>query len=134
MTNLYSSLFNLSENQDDIALEIINDLHGHIDFDNISKYYDIHAFNKLIPQDSNKLNIMHINSRSLPKNIDNITAFLNSLAAAPDILAVTETWLNNNNKHLFHISGYNSYHLVRNTRTHGGITLFTSCNIQCEQF
>ena len=137
MTNLYTTLFNLDDNsnhnQEDIALEIINDIHGHTDMNNISKYYDIHAYNKLIPRNSNKLNILHINSRSLPKNIDNITAFLNSLSVSPDILAVTETWLNDTNKHLYQLSGYNSYHLVRTTRAQGGVSIFISHNIQCEQ-
>ena len=137
MTNLYKTLFDLNDksnhNQEDIALEIINDIHGHTDIDNISQYYDIHAYNKLIPVNSNKLNILHINSRSLPKNIDNITAFLNALSVSPDILAITETWLNDTNKHLYQITGYNSYHLVRTTRGQGGVSIYISNNIQCEQ-
>ena len=137
MTELYTSLFNLHDNfnhnQEDIALDIINDLHGHTDINSISRYYDIHAYNNFIPHNVNQLNILHINSRSLPKNFDNINAFLNSLSVAPDILAITETWLNDSNKHLFQLPGYNSFHLVRTTRAHGGVTIFTSVNLQCEQ-
>ena len=137
MTNLYTSLFNLQDNfnhnQDDITLDIVNDIHGHADFNIISKYYDIPAYNNLMSHNPNKLNIIHLNSRSLPRNIEHITAFLNSLTVAPDILTITETWLNKFNKHFFQLPGYNSFHLIRPTRAHGGVTIYISENIHCEQ-
>ena len=120
MPELYNTLFNLTNNSNDdpkdIAMEIINQLHGHSDLDCISDYYDINDYNKLLNQNINNLNILHINSRSLPKNFDNITAFLNTLITPPDILAVTETWLTDINKEYFQLTGYHSYHLVRNRR------------------
>ena len=76
---------------------------------------------------------MHLNSRSLPKNIDNIKAFLNSLIAPPDVLAITETWLSETNKELFQLSGYQSYHLVRTIRPQGGVSVYISNNIQSTQ-
>ena len=74
-----------------------------------------------------------MNSRSLPKNIDKITAFLNCLSASPDILAFTETWLTDNNKHLYQLPSYHSYHLTRNTRTQGGVSVFISNKLNIEQ-
>ena len=138
MSNLYDTLFNhrdhpLTEDTDDIALEIINNLHGHTDFSNVSNYFDIDKYNKLAFHDTNKINILHINSRSLPKNIDNIIAFLTTLSTTPDILAVTETWLSNNNKQLHQLPGYHSYHLVRTNRAHGGVTIYISNNLQSQQ-
>ena len=137
MTHLYDTLFHRnihSHTEDtDIALEIINSMHGHTDFDNISNYFDIDAYNKLDTQNTKKLNILHINARSLPKNFDNIVAFLNTLNSAPDVLAITETWLNKNNKHLYQLIGYHSFHLVRSNRVHGGVTVFISNKLLSEQ-
>ena len=48
MNNLYYTLFNhiahpLTDDTNDISLEIINNLHGHTDFNNVSNYYDLDA-------------------------------------------------------------------------------------------
>ena len=136
MTHLYSTLFSdcghLHNDSDDISMEIVNQLHGHSDLDSISNYYDINTYNKLFDPNT-KLNILHINSRSLPRNIDNIVAFLNSLITPPDILVVTETWLSDRNKDFFQLPGYHSYHLVRNVRAHGGVSIFISNKIESSQ-
>ena len=84
-------------------MEIINQLHGHMDFESVSKYYDILSYNKLIGfLQSEKLNIIHLNSRSLQKNSDNIQALLKSLHIQPDIWlslipgsqTIINTWMN----------------------------------------
>lgn len=103
MAHLYNTLFNYDDqldNMNDITMDIINQLHGHTHLNVISKYFDISAYNDFTFQ-KNSLNIMHINSRSLPKNFDNITTFLNALSNFPDIIGLTEPWLINTNKHLF---------------------------------
>ena len=137
MTHLYHTLFNDAEqnhSNTDISMEIINQTHGHLDFNSISKYYDINSYNTLIKSlNMTNLNIMHINSRSLSKNSDNISSFLKSLQTPPDILTITETWLNINNKHLYDFPGYHSYHLIRNTRPQGGVSIFVSNTLQSEQ-
>ena len=76
---------------------------------------------------------MHINSRSLPRNFDHITAFLNTLSTPPDILSITETWLSENNKEHFQLPGYHSFHLVRNIRTQGGVSVFVANSIKSLQ-
>ena len=139
MSNLYNSLFadndpsNNYTDTSDITMEVINQIHGHLDFDILSNYYDLTSYNKLFPVNDNKLNIVHMNSRSLPKNFDKITAFLSCLSTPPDILAFTETWLTDNNKHLYQLPGYHSYHLIRNTRTQGGVSVFISNKLNTEQ-
>lgn len=136
MTHLYETLFNIEEhltNDDDIKLEIINQMHGHTDLNSISTYYDLISYNNLTRGDVNNINIFHMNSRSLTKNFDKITAFLNSLTTPPDIIAITETWLTNTNKHLYQLPGYLSSHLTRNIRPHGGVSVFISNELQSEQ-
>ena len=136
MPHLYNTLFNVLDDPhsdaDDITMEIINQLHNHTDLNSISKYYDVTTYNTLFDPRKH-LNILHLNSRSLPKNIDNIKAFLNSLIAPPDVLAITETWLSETNKELFQLSGYQSYHLVRTIRPQGGVSVYISNNIQSTQ-
>ena len=73
----------------DISMDIINQLHGHIDLELISKYYDLHSYNELLHKTNpQNLNIIHVNSRSLPKNSDNIQSLLNSMQINADILAI----------------------------------------------
>ena len=137
MPNLYETLFqdhSHNASSEDVSMDIINQLFGHIDFDRVSKYFDIFSYNNLLKsQHLESLNIIHLNSRSLPKNYDNIVSLFNSLHSPPDIIAVTETWLTDTNKNLFEFSGYHSYHLVRNTRQHGGVSIFTSKTLHSQQ-
>ena len=138
MLNIYQTLFNDLRNDhstdDDIAMEIINQMYGHMDFNTLSKYYDLSSYNDLIStQNPTQFTIMHINSRSLSKNFDNINSFLKSLYAPPNVLAVTETWLTDTNKHLHEIVGYHSYHLVRNARARGGVSIYVTNLISSEQ-
>ena len=137
MPNLYHTLFtehesaDTSNNSDDISMEIINQMYGHMNFDALSEYFDISSYNKLVsPHDNAMLNIFHMNSRSLPKNFDHIQAFLKNLNKPPDILTLTETWLTPTNKHLYEFPGYHSHHLIRHTRAQGGVSVFVSDNIQ----
>ena len=115
-------------------MEILNQMYGHMDFNSLSKYYDLTTYNDFIStQDSTKLTIFHINSRSLPKNTDNIQSFLKCINSSPDIITITETWLTDNNKFLHEFPGYHSYHLVRNIRAQGGVSVYVSDNLESEQ-
>ena len=137
MPNLYETLFqdhSHNASLDDVSMEIINQLFGHLDFDRVSKYFDIFSYNNFLKsQNLSSLNIIHLNSRSLPKNYDNIVSLFNSLHSQPDIIAVTETWLTDTNKHLFDFPGYHSYHLIRKTRPHGDVSIFISETLHSQQ-
>ena len=136
MSNLFHTLFNdLDTIQDnDFAMEMINEMHGHMDLNSLSRYYDLTTYNNLVSaHDSPQVTVLHINSRSLSKNIDNIQSLLKCLNSFPDIIAITETWLTNDNKHLHDLPGYHSYHLVRNTRAQGGVSIYVSENLNSEQ-
>lgn len=76
----------------------------------------------------NNFNILHLMSRSLQKKKINIfTAFPITLTARPDNLTISETWLPVINKEYFQLPGFHSYHLVINSRTQGGVSIFV-CN------
>ena len=128
MANLYETLFQ------DVSMEIINQLFGHLDFDRVSKYFDIFSYNNFLKsQNLSSLNIIHLHSRSLPKNYDNIVSHFNSLHSQPDIITVTETWLTDTNKHLFDFPGYHSCHLIRKKRPHEGVSIFISVTLHSQQ-
>ena len=137
MDHLYNTLFDNSDqqNQDDndITMQIINQMYGPMDFNCLSKYYDLIAYNNLISTVENNLNFLHVNSRSLQKNFDNIIAFMNSLSAFPDILTISETWLTTTNKHLYELPGYHCYHLTRTIRPHGGVSVYISNSLKSQQ-
>lgn len=62
----------------DVTMDIVNELHGHVNFNCISKCYDITNHNSFISQEPNKLNILHMNSRSLPMSFDESILLFNS--------------------------------------------------------
>ena len=46
-----------------------------------------------------------------------------------DIIGLSETWLNDSNKDVYCLDGYNHVSLVRPDRNHGGVSLFISALI-----
>ena len=95
-----------------------------LDFDKISSsYYDPSKFDLSRINDGNKLLILNFNIRSISKNFDNFITFLNGFNVDFDILILTETWLNADNKDLSDISNYNSYYGIRHGRG-GSVSIF----------
>ena len=56
----------------------------------------------------NNFSLIHINGRSLSKNLDHLNIYLTSLSHMFSVIAVTETWANFTNESLLIIPGYNS--------------------------
>ena len=63
--------------------------------------------------------------RSIRNKFDALMNYLNSLDHKFSIIALTETWINNNDGDNFEIPGYNSTKLVRQNKIGGGISIFT---------
>ena len=72
------------------------------------KYYLESEFNQFILNTNTvgKLSILHVNIRSLNKNLDNLLILLQSLKYKFPILAICETWKTNANVDIFQIPGY----------------------------
>ena len=64
-----------------------------------SKYCDTTVLNKTIPSPQPEIAqcLMHINARSLSKNIHALTTELSLLTNQPSVIAVTETWTRSDN-------------------------------------
>ena len=134
MENLYTSLYDDNDElSTNLELSVIEKISGQRDPNSLSRYLNfedyISATESLC---ANYFNIIHINIRSLHKNFDALKAFLNCLPKPPDIIAITETWLQEHTKHLYSLEGYDSHHLVRTEREHGGISIFTNNMIKTE--
>ena len=76
-----------------------------------------------------KLRIMHLNARSLIRHLDDIA--LLAASQCPDILAVSETWLDDGiSDGEISIPGYSVTRLDRN-RCGGGVTVFCANYLKC---
>ena len=94
-------------------------------FNNPVNYYETVNLNPITPKPAkNTLQFfLHLNARSLSKNIDNITSELSLLSNKPSIIAVSETWSVTNNDS-FPIPGYSFIQKARTTKIGGGVALY----------
>ena len=67
---------------------------------------------------------MHLNIRSIPKNIDKLSNYLTLLDLQFSIIALSETWLNNETSELCELPEYRSIHLTRPSRKGGGVSMY----------
>lgn len=65
----------------------------------------------------------HLNVRSLNKHFDDVTTLL-PLLSQLSLLAFSETWLTNENTHLFSIEGYTAVFDNRPERGYGGVAMY----------
>ena len=100
-----------------------------------SKYYTAKEFNSAF--DSNKLNkynyfsLMHLNIRSLQKNFDTLSEFLNQINSYPfSIIGLTETWLHSATPPIFEIDNYTLEHIDRKQGKGGGVAFYIHNNLK----
>ena len=84
----------------------------------------------------NDLSLVHVNIRSLSKNLSKFEKMLDRLDREPDIICITETKLNENmipgadqsvhsNPNIINLPGYKFYHTISTTNA-GGAGLYVS--------
>jgi len=79
------------------------------------------------------LSIIHINARSLNKNINNIELLLNSLNYKFSVIAVTETWLEGDQAQTApYIPGYYCHLRSRSERRGGGLALYVKDDMKSD--
>ena len=67
--------------------------------------------------------------RSIPCNLSKLSLYMSNLNINFDIIGLSETWLNDSNKDVYCLNGYNHVSLVRPDHIHGGVSLFISALI-----
>ena len=75
-----------------------------------SSYYLEDEFNSMLIQRNiyNNVSVLHVNARSLHKNLDYLQVYLRTLNHNFNVIAISETWANNDSMSLLNIPGYNS--------------------------
>ena len=90
-----------------------------------SQYYSTEQFPK--PVNNNLISLLHVNIRSLPKNVDQLEVFLQSINQQFSVIALSETWLKTVPHSYYSLPGYE---LIVNNRTGnkagGGVALYVS--------
>ena len=120
--------FELNDKDHSSALcDIDPDLHFFQEFNQATvkcNYYLDTKFNEEITEptgSTNFLSLCHVNIRSARKNLG--AFYLNILKHEFTVIALTETWLNDNDCDLYGLSGYKVIGLHRVNRTDGGVTV-----------
>jgi len=97
------------------------DLSSYLSTDNTSHY--------LKNLKKTDLTVLHLNVRSLTKNIEKVEELINTLQHMPDIIAISETKLNlKSNIALIQLPGYTFEH-VDSTSNAGGVGVFVKSSI-----
>ena len=94
---------------------------------NGGKYYLEDDLNKLVKSDTSLL-LLHVNARSLNKNLDILTLYLDTLHHSFSVIAISETWARDDNDVFLQISGYTFVTSKINDRD-GGVALYVRSNI-----
>ena len=130
--NLYDLLANAYNAEEDLTLEMMNRLFDNLDNKDICAYHDIASFNNLAKNNSNSLLLLHLNMRSIVEKMDDLDAFINSLAQIPDVIAFSESWLKSTNSKFYNLPDYTSYHVTREGKKGGGASILVKSCINSE--
>ena len=131
--NLYDTLFAEDPDEFDAGLSTIGLMYGHLDFNNISNYYDLEQYNKTFLSLGDKLlSVMHFNIRSFNKNGNEMISLIESLNHQPDILAISESFLDLNSIDNSLLNNYQGFHSVRSAGKRGGVSIFVKPNIDVD--
>ena len=85
--------------------------------------YSSDVFSKL---ENSFFSIIHINCRSLKKNLPSILQFLSTINYSPSVIALTETWLVQGDTYLLAIPNYVLVSSPRKNRQGGGVGFYVS--------
>ena len=126
--NLYNSLFTDGD-EFDVGLSTIELMYDHLNLESMSRYYDIEQYNKSFSGNHDKvLSIIHLNIRSLVKNGDEMSAFFSTFKKQPDIIAISESFLNSNTIDSLNLPNYQGFHSIRCLGKRGGASIFIRNN------
>ena len=99
---------------------------------NSCDYYIEDSLNSKIDNLSIKENVfslVHANIRSAPRNLTKFESYLSGIDHTFSIIALSETWIKEDNKDLQNIEDYKSEHSYRADRGGGGVSMFVKNNL-----
>lgn len=106
-------------------------------FDQLNcRYFTESKFNEIMTDTrssistySNCLSFLHLNIRSLTRNIDELEIFLSNFTNKFTVVGISETWLQTL-EHNCDIKGYNFVHNYRKDKTGGGVGLYLDSTLE----
>ena len=119
-------MIRLNNLTDSTARDIDEDLHD-------TNYFSLNDLGNKNSVSANFISIVHLNIRSLRKNMENFKIFLNSISHDFDIICLTETWCKEENIPQFLLPNYKAIHQVRynQDKSGGGICIFVKNSMNC---
>ena len=100
---------------------------------NSCDYYIEDTFNdrsETLPINRWSLSILHLNIRSIPRNLSYLQTYLNNLDIQFSVIGISETWLEPYNVDCYGMDGYKEEHLYRSERMGGGVSLHVMNGIE----
>ena len=97
-----------------------------------SEYYIKDQFNELLSQKLSQcpcLSFLHLNIRSLSRNLCGLTSLLSNLDNHFSVVGITETWLQSSS-HSVDIAGYSFIHKHRTEKSGGGVGMYIKSEIE----
>ena len=76
------------------------------------------------------LSILHLNIRSIPRNLSSLQTYLNNLDIQFSVVGISETWLKPYNVDCYGMDGYREEHSYRSERMGGGVSLYVMNGIE----
>lgn len=95
---------------------------------NICYYYTDEQYNQNI-ESNGKLSIIHFNSRSLSANFNNIREYLHTFTNPFNIIAISETWIDNEKDIDFELDGYELRSKNRPNKGGGGAAIYVDTTL-----
>ena len=129
--NLYDMIFpDSDDDSDDIGRIRINEIFSNQNIDDISKYFNVSSYNNSFPDNNDSsLNVIHFNIRNLLSNKDELEAIISTMKRKPDVICLSETWLDNSDDSTIKIEGFLIYNVIRES-PHGGVSILVSDNLK----
>ncbi|KAL7382736.1 hypothetical protein ABVT39_027076 [Epinephelus coioides] len=116
--------FEYTEHRDyDIENDIDPENNFFINTQSQCEYYTEEQFSNKFKKDG-EVSIIHFNSRSLNSNLSKIKHCLKQLKNKFTVIAISETWLSEEQTALVEIEGYEMYHMNRKQKKGGGVAVY----------
>lgn len=87
-----------------------------------SEYFDEDSFIKEL--DRYNYSLLHLNIRSVPKNVNSFITYMKNLKINFDVIGLTATWINEANTNLYNIEDHVQRDLYRKERRGGGVSSY----------
>ena len=129
--NLYEMLFpDCDDDFDNIGRIRINEIFSNMDVNEIPKYFDLKSYNSTSSDNEpSTFRVIHFNIRNLLINKDELESLLSMMKHTPDVICLSETWLDSASDSNVKLDGFICYNIIRDS-PHSGVSIFVRNHIK----